>query len=94
MKQYLTHYCTCRVPLKKGQYIFGTLTPLVILGIVPMVWGVLAGSFTLLFLGIIMTTSAAGDILVVWNLLRYKSGAKTIVYMDHPTQAGGVIFER
>ncbi len=28
------------------------------------------------------------------RLLRYKSMAESIIYMDHPTQAGGVVFER
>ena len=52
------------------------------------------GSFSVLFMGIIMTVSAAGDIMIVWCLLTYRSRADTIVYMDHPTQAGGVIFEK
>ena len=41
-----------------------------------------------------MTVSAAGDIMIVWCLLTYRSQAETVVYMDHPTQAGGVIFEK
>ncbi len=45
-------------------------------------------------MGIIMTVSAAGDIMIVWFLLTYRSRAETVVYMDHPTQAGGVIFEK
>lgn len=94
MKQYLTPYCTCCVPLSKGQYIFGALMPLVILGIIPMAVGIAAGSFSLTLLGIVMTDSASGDIMIVWNILRYKSEADDIVYIDHPTQAGGVIFER
>ena len=94
MKQYLTPYCTCCVPLSKGQYIFGALMPLIILGIVPMAVGIAAGSFPLTLLGIIMTDSASGDIMIVRNILRYKSSADDIVYIDHPTQAGGVIFER
>ena len=36
----------------------------------------------------------AGDIMIVWFLLTYRSRAETVVYMDHPTQAGGVIFEK
>ena len=32
--------------------------------------------------------------MIVLNVLKYKSDAKDIVYIDHPTQAGGVIFER
>ena len=94
MKQYLTPYCTCRVPLSKGQYIFGALMPLIVLGILPMLAGILSGSLLVLALGILMTDSAAGDIMIVWNVLRYRSPAGEIVYMDHPTQAGGVIFEK
>ena len=94
MKQYLTPYCTCGVPLKKGAYIFGALMPLILLGILPVIAGILTGSFGLLLLGIIMADSAAGDIMIVWKILRYRSEAETIVYIDHPTQAGGVIFEK
>ena len=82
------------MPLTKGQYIFGALLPCVTLGVIPMIVAILVGSLPLLFLGIIMTDSAAGDILIVWKILHYRSQAKEIVYMDHPTQAGGVIFER
>jgi hypothetical protein len=94
MKQYLTPYCTCGVPLKKGAYIFGTLMPLVLLGILPMIAGILADNLGLLLLGVILADAAAGDILIVWKILRYRSEAGTIVYIDHPTQAGGVIFEK
>lgn len=94
MKQYLTPYCTCAVPLSKGQYIFGALMPLVLLGLIPMLVGILTGSLQTLLMGIIMADAAAGDILIVWKILRYRSGAESIVYIDHPTQAGGVIFEK
>ena len=94
MKQYLTPYCTCGVPLSKGQYIFGALMPLLLLGILPMIAGVLLGSWGTVLMGIIMADAAAGDILIVGKILRYKSEAGTIVYRDHPTQAGGVIFEK
>ena len=94
MKQYLTPYCACLVPLTKGQYIFGALMPLVLLGILPMAAGILMGSMAALFMGIVMTVSAAGDIMIVWCLLTYRSQAETVVYMDHPTQAGGVVFEK
>lgn len=94
MKQYLTPYCTCRVPLGKGQYVFGALMPLLVLGIVPMIAGILTGSLPVLLLGIVMADAAAGDILIVWKILRYRSDAGSIVYIDHPTQAGGVIFEK
>ncbi|VEG99100.1 Protein of uncharacterised function (DUF3267) [Slackia heliotrinireducens] len=94
MKKYLTPYCTCTVPLEKGQYIFGALMPLVLVGLVPLAAGVISGSFQVLLLGIIMTDAAAGDIMLVWELLRYKTQAAELVCMDHPTQAGCVVFER
>ena len=94
MKQYLTPYCTCLVPLSKGAYIFGAVMPLVILGIVPMIAGIVTGDWSVELMGIIMADSAAGDIMIVRDILRYRSTAEEVVYIDHPTQAGGVIFER
>ena len=94
MKPSMTPYCACLVPLKKGQHIFGTVMPLVVLGIIPMIVGIAAGNPGVLFIGIVMSASAAGDILIIKNLLAYRSGAREVVYMDHPTDAGGVVFER
>ena len=94
MKQYLTPYCACAVPLSKGQYIFGALMPLLLVGIVPMIVGILSGSFFWLLIGAALVAGAGGDIQIVGNILRYKSEADDILYIDHPTQAGGVIFEK
>ena len=94
MKQYLTPYCACAVPLSKGQYIFGALMPLLLVGILPMIVGILSGSFFWLLIGAALVAGAGGDIQIVGNILRYKSEADDILYIDHPTQAGGVIFER
>ena len=57
-------------------------------------FGFMKQYLTPVLMGIIMADAAAGDILIVWKILRYKSEAGSIVYMDHPTQAGGVIFEK
>ena len=90
----MTPYCTCLVSLKKGQHIFGTAMPLIVLGILSMIVGLFAGNASVLMLGIIMASSAAGDILIIRNMLGYKSGAREIVYMDHPTEVGVVASER
>lgn len=94
MKEYMTPYCTCKCPLTKGKYIIGALMPLFILGLLPMAVGIGMGSFFWLLLGIIMTVSAGGDIMIVMMIVKYKSQAEDILYLDHPTQAGGVIFEK
>ena len=94
MKEYLTPYCTCKVPLKKKGYVLGTLMPLIVLGILPAVFALIVGNPDLLILGLVMILSAGGDVLIVLRLLRYKTDAKDIVLLDHPTQAGLAVFEK
>ena len=94
MKEYMTPYCTCKAPLPKGSYITGALMPGLLLGVVPMAIGVIMGSYLVLFIGIIMTVSAAGDVMIVFSLLRHRSSAAEKLIFDHPTQAGCVVFER
>ncbi len=94
MKEYLTPYCTCRDPLKKGQYILGALMPLLVLGILPAALGILLPGGLLFWIGILMTLSAGGDILIVIQILRYRSPAAEKLFFDHPTQAGVVVYER
>jgi hypothetical protein len=94
MKPSMTPYCTCLVPLKKNHHIFGTVMPFIVLGIIPIITGLAIRNSAVLFLGIIMASSAAGDLMIIRNVAGYKSDAKEIIYMDHPTEAGGVIFER
>lgn len=96
MKEFLTPYCTCRVPLSKGHYILGALMPCIILGLFPAALGILLGSHLLFWIGIVMILSAGGDIMIVVKVLAHKSedGLKEILVYDHPTQAGSVILER
>lgn len=94
MKELLTPYCTCAAPLKKGQYILGALMPLIVLGIIPTALGILFGSMFWTVIGLVMVLSAGGDILIVLKLLLWKSAAAEKRFLDHPTQAGLVVFER
>ena len=94
IKKYLTPYCNCLSPLSRGQYIFGSLMPTIVLGIIPMIVAIAIGSMPILMIGILMTTAGGGDILCTREILRYKTKAETVLYIDHPTQVGGVIFEK
>lgn len=94
MKQYLTPYCTCLAPLGKGAYIAGALMPLVLLGLVPLAVGIACGSALLLWIGMVMTLAAGGDVMVVGKLLAHRTAGGDVVFMDHPTQAGMVVLER
>ncbi|MCR5754316.1 MAG: DUF3267 domain-containing protein [Acetatifactor sp.] len=94
MKPWMSPYCTCLEPLTKKAYIFGCVMPFVVLGVLFMILGVVINDSTVLMLGVMMADAAAGDIMVIQKILAYKSNADEITYMDHPTEAGGVIFER
>ena len=96
MKEYLTPYCTCKVPLSKGHYILGALMPCITLGIIPTALGILLGSSLLFWVGIIMFLSAAGDLMIIFKVLTFKKrpSSSEILIFDHPTQAGSVIFEK
>ena len=90
----LTPYCTCKVPLSKGAYITGALMPLIVLGILPAAIGIALGWPGWLFMGLIMTLSAGGDVLIVLQVLKHRSSAEDILYFDYPTQAGLAVFEK
>ncbi len=94
MLEHLAPYCSCRTPLSKGQYITGALMPLIVTGIIPAVIAVITGSWTLLLIGVALISGAAGDILIVRNILRYRTPSPDVRYIDHPTEGGGVIFEK
>ena len=94
MWQLLTPYCTCTVPLKKGQYFLGALMPLIVLGILPTAIAIAAGSYFWLLIGLVMILGAGGDVMIVLKLLRYKTDAEEVLIYDHPTKGGSIIFER
>ncbi len=96
MKEYLTPYCTCLVPLSMKHYILGALMPGLLLGLIPTALGILLGSPLLFWTGIVMLLSAGGDLMIVMKLLAFKKqneSTEVLIY-DHPTQAGSVIFEK
>ena len=96
MKEYLTPYCTCLVPLSMKQYLLGALMPGLLLGLIPTALGILLGSPLLFWTGIVMLLSAGGDLMIVMKLLTFKKqneSTEVLIY-DHPTQAGSVIFEK
>lgn len=94
IKEMLTPYCYCRSPLSKGMYLFGSMMPMTILGIVVCVFGIIFASPALMIVGLLQVVGGSGDILVSSMLLRYNTKGKDIVLMDHPTDCGLVVFEK
>lgn len=94
MKEYLTPYCNCKTPLKKSEYVIGSLMPLIILGFGLTAVSVFIGSEPLLLLGVIMISGAAGDVIASYRIVKYKKQKSEMLIMDHPTQVGFVVFEK
>ena len=90
----LTPYCTCRAPLKKYQYILAISMPGIILGIIPSTIAVFTGSVFLIMYGLFMLLGACGDFLIILLIFKNKSKKKDVLYHDHPTECGVVMFER
>lgn len=90
----LTPYCTCQEALTRGQYAVGAGMPCVLLGIFPGIAAVFMGSLPLFWLGAMMILAAGGDLTILWKLFRAPSPKGEARYLDHPYEAGLVVFER
>lgn len=94
MWKYLTPYCTCRKPLKRGQYIIGTLMPTIILGFIPVIVSIITGSLFLLAIAELMIMSGGGDFLIITKALMYRRQSRDTLFRDHPYEAGLVVFDK
>ena len=89
--KYLTPYCHCTEPLKIRHYIFGALTPSVLLGLTPAIIGLIIGKYLVTFFGIIFIIAAIGDFMVVHLLWNEKP---TDYAQDHSLEAGCFVFRK
>ena len=81
----LTPYAHVKVPLPVGPYRIGTALPGVALGLLPGLIGLLLGNGPLTIWGLLFTSAAGGDALILWLLRRAPPGS---LVRDHPERAG------
>lgn len=93
-KETFTPYCYCRSPLSKPIYIFGSLMPMMTLGVLLGIISIFTGSLIVLAIAALQTMGGAGDILVSSMLMLYKTSGKDVVLMDHPNECGLIVFEK
>lgn len=87
----ITPYCHCKEPLRLRHYILGGLSPLIVLGVIPALVGIIIGSFYLMNFGLLFSAAAAGDIMIVSVL--WKEDREAFV-QDHPSEAGCYIYRK
>jgi len=85
-----TPYAHCKEPMDIQPYRIGSFAPGLLLGILPWFISLFTGDILLFIFGLLYTTAAGGDFLILWIIRNVKPN--TLVE-DHPTNAGCYIFE-
>ncbi len=90
----LTPYCTCSAPLKRWQYILGSMMPTLVLGFGLDIAAIFMGDPVLHGIALLMMLGGGGDFNIIGKLLRFRTIGKETVFCDHPTACGLVAFTR
>lgn len=90
MWKYLTPYCHYSEPMPRNHYIWGAITPFIFVGLIPAVSSLFIGNIELLLLGLIYISGAAGDLWMIWLILKEDPNA---MILDHPSEAGFFIID-
>ena len=83
--KWLTPYCHCKEPMKVKHYKIGAAMPLIIMGIIPTIIGLIIGSGGVMSFGILFTLAAGGDIIILYMLQKLDNN---IYVSDHPNKMG------
>ena len=87
--KYLTPYCHCKEPLKMKHYLLGAIAPAIILGFIPAIWGLIAGSVQMMSFGQIFILAAIGDFMII----KLLAGEPMDIYVqDHSSEPGCYIY--
>jgi hypothetical protein len=88
MKPDFAPYIHCRDPLPVNAYRTGIVMPGIILGILPMLAGIITGDFKIFIFGFFFTWAASGDFIILWMIRHLQSGE---IVQDHPELVGCII---
>lgn len=91
ISKYGTPYCHSKRPMKIKHYLLGGIMPSIILGLIPLVSGLIIGNFWVMLFGLLFTTSSIGDLmvcrlLITENLNDYAE--------DHSSEAGCYVYRK
>ena len=86
----LTPYCHCKEPLTARDYRIVLLSPLIILGIIPVIIGLITGNNGVYGFGLLFILAAGGDLIIFWKL---RSENKNTLVLDSPDKCGCIIYE-
>jgi hypothetical protein len=73
-KEYLALYVHLKEPISVTGFRIGAIMPAILLGILPMVVGLLYGYLSVVLFGMFLTTGAVGDFILLAKTMRLHSG--------------------
>ena len=85
----LSPYMHCKVGVPINVYRTAILLP-VIVGAIPLVWGIITGNMLVYLFGILTFISGYGDIYVLWLL---KDAPPDLIVKDHPQKLGCTVVQ-
>lgn len=85
-----TPYAHLKEPVEVNAYRIGAFMPGFIMGILTYILSVLLGDGNLFWFGLVHTSAAGGDWLILWLIRNVKAGMQV---EDHPTNAGCYVIE-
>ncbi len=94
IKEMMTPYCACLSPLKRPIYLIGSFAPMFFLGAIPLLIGIFTANLYVFAAGFILWLGGSGDILICFKLLTFKTSSKEVLFHDHPTECGLIVFEK
>ncbi len=91
MKPDLAPYIHCSEPLPVNAYRTGIVLPGIILGVLPLLTGLLTGDFKIFIFGFFFTWAASGDFVILWMIRHLRT---VEVVQDHPELVGCIILKK
>jgi hypothetical protein len=86
----LTPYIHCKIPVKVRTYRWGTVAPLILIGIAPCIVAFFTGYTWLIFIGLIMCVSSGSDLYTIYKLRKIPG---SYFASDHPDKGGCYVYE-
>jgi len=89
-KKDMVLFTHCKEPLNRIGFWIGSLSPLILLGLIPAVVGILLGRIDFIVFGFIFSSISVGDIYIVINT-RWLSNRATVI--DDPDSIGITVMD-
>jgi hypothetical protein len=81
-------YCHCKDPLKVKHYRRAGIAPLLVLGIIPLIFAMITGTNWIKTFGLLLTIGGFGDLIIWIKLLKYD---RNLMIRDHPDKMGFIV---